>query len=279
MNNNQQNVLITGATSGIGFELAKIFATNGYNLVIVARSHEGLANTASELSSEFGVTVTPIVMDLFEKDAAREVYEIVLEKGIRIDILVNDAGQGVYGEFTETDLDREMDIIQLNICSLVGFTKYFLKDMVSRSNGKILNVTSIAGKVPGPWHSVYHATKAFAHSFTEAIREEVREKGIVVTSLLPGATQTDFFNKAGMNASKIVQEGDLANPADVAKDGYEALMNGDDMVVSGFGNKMQVINSNIMPDALVAASVRKMQAPVEEEDEKGVLADSLASRN
>ncbi len=135
--------------------------------------------------------------------------------------------------------------------------------MVLRGNGKILNVTSIAGKTPGPYQSVYHATKAFAHSFTEAIRSEVKDKGITVTSLLPGATETDFFNKADMLDSKIVQEEKMADPADVAKDGFDALMSGKDMVVSGFKNKVQVAMGNITPDSMVADKTKKQQEPVD----------------
>ena len=133
--------------------------------------------------------------------------------------------------------------------------------MVARGNGKILNVASVAGKIPGPLQSVYHGTKAFVHSFTEAIRSEVKDNGITVTSLLPGATETDFFNKANMLKAKNIQEGKLASAADVAKDGYEALMSGDDMVISGFKNKMQVGMSNIVPDEMVADNVHKQQSP------------------
>jgi short-subunit dehydrogenase len=152
--------------------------------------------------------------------------------------------------------------VHLNIESLLILTKSYLQEMVARGEGRILNVASIAGKLPGPLQAVYHGTKAFVHSFTEAIRSEVKDSGVTVTSLLPGATDTDFFNKADMQESKIVQSGDLADPAQVAKDGYDALMSGDDMVVSGFKNKMQVGMSNIMPDSKVADQMKKQQEPV-----------------
>jgi short-subunit dehydrogenase len=260
----QHYALITGATGGIGYELAKLLAKDGYNLVIVARSQGDLDKTANELMSAFQVRVMTLAKDLFDRNAAFEVYNYVVENGIQVDILVNDAGQGQYGEFIHTDIYREMDIIQLNIISLVVLTKHFLRDMVARREGKILNVASIAGKIPGPLQSVYHGTKAFVHSFTEAIREEVKETGVVITSLLPGATDTDFFNKADMLQSKTVQDGKLADPAEVAKDGFDALMSGDDMVVSGFKNKMQVAMSNVTPDSMVAANVHKQQAPKEQ---------------
>lgn len=264
MNNKQQYALITGATSGIGYELAKLLAQDGYNLVIVARTQEDLDKTANELTNAYQVKVVTLAKDLFDRNAAFEVYNFVVENGIQVNVLVNDAGQGQYGEFIHTDIYREMDIIHLNITSLVVLTKHFLRDMVARREGKILNVASIAGKLPGPLQSVYHGTKAFVHSFTEAIREEVKESGVVITSLLPGATDTDFFKKADMLQSKIVQDGKLADPEEVAKDGYEALMSGDDMVISGFKNKMQVAMSNVTPDEMVAATMHKQQAPKEE---------------
>jgi uncharacterized protein len=177
--------------------------------------------------------------------------------------LINDAGQGQYGPFVESDIDRQLDIIHLNIESLVALTHYFLKEMVGRKEGKILNLASIAGKTPGPLQAVYHGTKAFVHSFTEAIRSEVKDTGVTVTSLLPGATDTDFFNKADMLEAKNVKEGELADPAKVAKDGYEALMRGRDMVVSGLKNKVTVAMSNVLPDEKVADQVKKQQSPAE----------------
>lgn len=256
-------VLITGGTCGIGLELAKLFAKDGYNLVIVARDQEKLNKTASELESAHGVKVVPISKDLFDPENAYDLYYELKTKGIEIGILVNNAGQGHYGEFINTDLKQELAIIQLNISSLVVLTKLFVKEMVNRGEGKILNLSSIASKSPGPWQSVYHGTKAFVQSFTEAIRDEVKDKGVVVTALLPGVTDTDFFRKAGMESSKIVQDkSKMADPADVAKDGYEALMDNKDMVVSGFKNKLNVAMSNVTPDEQSAHKMGKDQEPV-----------------
>ena len=226
--NTTSYALITGATSGIGKELAKLFVKDGYNLVIVGRSQETLEKTAAELKSINPVKIVSIAKDLFNKNAAFELYELVKAKGVQVDVLVNDAGQGQYGKFVHTEIQRELEIIQLNISSLVVLTKLFLKDMVARKSGKILNLSSIASKAPGPFQSVYHGTKAFVQSFTEAIRDEVKDTGVVITALLPGATATDFFNKADMLNAKIVAEGDLADAETVAKDGYEALMKGKD---------------------------------------------------
>jgi short-subunit dehydrogenase len=260
--------VVTGGTSGIGYELAKLLAADGYNLVIVARTESDLLEVANEIRQRFVVEVITLSKDLFDVKNAFSLYEEVRSRNIQVDILINNAGQGQYGEFTDTDILRELDIINLNVSSLVVITKLFLNDMLVNGSGKIMNLSSIASKVPGPWQSVYHGTKAFVQSFTEAIRSEVKDKGITITALLPGATDTDFFNKADMNESKVVQEGKLAPAAQVAKDGYEALKSGDDMIVSGLKNKIQVAMTSITPDAKAADKMKKQQEPVSEDDEK-----------
>ena len=263
MSTNGKYALITGATSGIGYELALLFAKDQYNLVILSRDQQQLEIKAQELR-QHGIEVTPIAKDLFNREDAKSVYNEVKSKGIEIDVLVNDAGQGVYGLFKDNDLDRELDIIELNISAVVILTKHFLQDMVSRNAGKILNLASIASKTPGPWQAVYHGTKAFVLSFSEALREELKETDITVTALLPGVTDTDFFNKADMNSSKAVQDEDSkADPAGVAKDGYDALMAGKDKVISGLKNKIQMGLSNVTPDTLVAHNMNEMQKPVD----------------
>jgi short-subunit dehydrogenase len=262
--NNQNYVLITGATEGIGYELAKLFAADHYNLVIVARNSAELETTAQELR-QHGVEVVTIAKDLFHREEAFALCEEVDGKGIQVDILVNNAGQGVYGLFKDTDIRRELDIIDLNIASVIILTKHFVKKMVGRNAGKILNLASIASTVPGPWQSVYHGTKAFVLSFSEALRSELKDTDINVTALLPGATDTDFFEKADMERSKIAQDrSKMSDPADVAKDGYDALMAGKDKVVSGFKNKMKVAMSNMMPDSASAEQMKSEQEPAEE---------------
>lgn len=260
--NNKMYTLITGGTSGIGHELAKLFAKDGHNLIIVARDEADLTITRNELL-EMGVEVIMIAKDLFDPNAPFELYNEIKEKNISVDVLVNNAGQGQYGEFADTDIHRELAIIQLNVASLVVLTKFFLKEMLQRGKGKILNLSSIASKSPGPWQSVYHGTKAFVQSFTEAIRNETKGSGVTITALLPGATDTDFFAKAEMLRSKIVAEGKLADAAKVAKDGYDALMKGEDMIVSGFKNKVSVAMSNILPDKVAAENMKKQQEPVD----------------
>ncbi|MDB5125775.1 SDR family oxidoreductase [Mucilaginibacter sp.] len=260
---NTKYALITGATSGIGLELAKLFAKDHYNLIIVSRNQQELDKTAYELQQN-GIDVIAMAKDLFNRDEAFSLCEEVKRTGIHIDVLVNDAGQGVYGEFKDNDIDRELKIIDLNIGALTILTKHFLQEMVSRNEGKILNVASIASETPGPWQAVYHATKAYVLSLTEAIREEVKDTNITITALQPGVTDTDFFNKAGMNNSKAVQDKEaMANPADVAKDGYNALMAGKDKVVSGFKNKLQMAMGNVTPDSTLAHMVNEQQKPVE----------------
>ena len=262
MENKKSFTLITGATSGIGLELAKLFAQDKSNLILVARDEEKL-NTTAELLKAENIDVVTISTDLFVVGNAQELYQQVKALSLEVDVLINDAGQGVYGKFIDNELDRELDIIQLNISSLITLTKLFVKDMVQRGTGKVLNVASVASKAPGPYQAVYHGTKAFVHSFNEAIRNELKDTGVSVTSLLPGATDTDFFNKADMQDSKIVQQGELADPVAVAKDGYEALLAGKDMVVSGLKNKIQVALGNITPDSMQAAQMEKVQEPAD----------------
>jgi hypothetical protein len=178
-------------------------------------------------------------------------------------VLVNDAAQGQYGKFVETDIQRELEMVRLNIVGYLVLTKMFLKEMVARNEGKILQVASIGGKLPGPMQSVYHATKAFIVSHTDALVNELKDTGVTITSLLPGPTDTDFFNKAGMTDTKMVQEGSMSDPAKVAKDGYEALMKGDDSVISGLKNKIQVAMADVLPDSVAAKQVEKQMQPSE----------------
>lgn len=210
----KQYVLITGATGGIGYELARLFAGDGHNLVIVARNSEDLAIISAELMQEFGVDVLPFATDLFVPENPFRLYQQIKMRGIHISILVNDAGQGVHGEFAGTDIYRELDIIQLNIASLVVLTKLFLKDMLLWGKGKILNLSAVATKVPGPLQSVYHGTKAFVQSFTDAIKEEIKGKNISVAAILPGIGRDNFINRTGV----------FEGPLEAAKSGYNALM-------------------------------------------------------
>src|SRR5688500_18697580 len=198
--------LITGATSGFGYELARIFASNGFNLVLVARSGEKLRDVAADLTQSFLVEVLTVEKDLFKPSAAEEIHAEMQAKKITIDVLVNDAGQGEHGNFLEYDLARDIDMIQLNITSLVCLTKLFLRDMVARNEGKILQVASLLGKYPTPLMSVYAATKAFVLIFTEGLIQEIKDTNVTLTVLMPGASDTDFFHKAGGEDSRTYRE-------------------------------------------------------------------------
>lgn len=260
--NEKKYALVTGATSGIGLELAKLFAADGYNIVAVARSTEDLDRIKIDFAQQYGVTVQPLSKDLFDPNAAIDIYQQVKDSGIQIEVLVNDAGQGVYGLFLESDIDRQLQIIQLNISSLTVLTYLFAKDMVQRGSGKILQLASIVSEVPAPYQAVYGGTKAYVLSFTEALISELKGTGVTLTALQPGATDTDFFNKAGAQDSKIVADkSSLADPAKVAKDGYDALMRGDDKEVSGAKNKLQSAMSNVMPDTMLADNMKKQSEP------------------
>ncbi len=260
--NSDKHVLLTGGTSGIGHELAKLFAKDGYQLTIVARTEADLVRVADELKALGAAGVTPIAQDLMTPEGP---FQLCQEVTRPVDILVNDAGQGAWGEFLEIDIERELGIIRLNIDAYVILTKHFLKEMVARGSGKVLNVASVAGKVPGPLQAVYHATKAFILSWSEAVKFEIRDvKGVTITDLMPGATDTDFFHKAGMEQAVVVQDDKLAPAADVAKDGYEALMKGEDRIISGFMNKVNITLSNVMPDSVAAAQTYQDNKPADE---------------
>jgi short-subunit dehydrogenase len=262
-----KHALITGATSGIGYELAKLFAQDGYNLVLVARNTENLRATAAELEQLNNSIHTHIIpADLFEADAAQKVYEKTTELGITLNVLVNDAGQGEWGRFIKTDLKRELDLIQLNISSLVSLTKFYLKEMTERNEGRILQLASSVSKAPSPYLSVYAATKAFVLSFTEALVEELEDTEVTITALLPEATDTDFFHKAKAENTVTYKETDMYTAEQVAKAGYEGLMNGSATVVPGFKNKAQAAMNIVMPDSAIAANMhKKMESSMKED--------------
>jgi uncharacterized protein len=255
--NRNKYALITGGTSGIGYELAKNFARDGYNLILVARNKDLLQQTTDELKQQFSVEITPLAEDLFDKNSAERIYNRTKAMGIEVDVLVNNAGQGEWGPFVETDLQRDLDIVQLNISSLVSLTKFFLQDMVSRNEGKILQVGSEAGTTPAPFLAIYAATKAFVISFSVALSDELRDTDITVTVLLPGATDTDFFHKAGQEDTVTYREKSLMSPEEVAKDGYEALMKGESKIISGAKTKMHVFMSDLLGAKTSAKNMRK----------------------
>lgn len=257
----RKTALITGASSGIGYELARCFAEDGHDLVLVARAADELERIATDFSGSYGVAVRIIAADLFEPQAAEAIYWQLKDEGIVVDYLVNDAGQGVYGQFVETDLQREIQIVQLNIVALLVLTKLFLRDMMARNEGRILQLGSMVSKNPAPWSAVYGGTKAFVYNFTQALVQELDGSAVTVTTLRPGATDTDFFRKEGGETAAVVQDGKLGPADKVARDGYRAMMRGEDSVVSGVPNKLMDQAANVLPDPLVGRQMKKMHAP------------------
>ncbi|SDM99636.1 hypothetical protein SAMN04487949_3108 [Halogranum gelatinilyticum] len=249
--------LVTGASSGIGWELSKLFAADGYDLVLVARSEDKLRELGEMLQREHGIGVTVVVKDLARPESPGEIQAALDERGITVDVLVNNAGFGTNGPFTETDLGRELDEIQVNVTALTELTKRFLPGMVERGHGRVLNVASTAAFQPGPFMAVYYATKAYVLSFSEAISEELDGTGVTVTALCPGATSTKFDERAGVTDTPLFQ-GDVASAADVAETGYRATMQGKPVVVHGWKNKLLTLAVRFSPRSTIRKVVKRM---------------------
>lgn len=226
-------VLITGGTSGIGFELARIFAKNGYKIVIVSSNSERLKNAKQKLENEFKITVLTYSQDLGKIGAALQLYKRIKEDNLNISILVNNAGIGLIGSTDKIDLEHDESMMILNVINLVGLCKLYISDMYKHKNGKILNISSTGSFQPGPYTSTYFASKAFVSSYSSAIRYEAKERGVQVCTLCPGATKTNFFEKEG---TKIPRSAMTAEA--VAKYAYKRLMKNKETSVPGFINKI-----------------------------------------
>lgn len=259
--NVRRQALVTGATSGFGYEFCKLLAGDGYNLVMVARSDEQLHRVAAEIAQLCNIEVRCINENLFRPGAAQRVYQQTRAWNLQIDVLINNANRAEHGRFLEYELERDIDLIQLNIISVIALTKLFLSDMVARNDGKILNVSSLLAKYPTPLMTVYAATKAFILSFSEALTSELSETNVVMTVLLAGAVDTDFFHKTRGPESKVYPERSLSDPAQVARDGYAALKRSDRYVILGLKNKIQAVASSVLPDSAVASVMRKQMGP------------------
>ena len=269
----KETALITGASSGIGLELARQFAGGGYRLVLVARVQSELETVATEMRQNFGVAAEVIARDLSRPEAAGEIFEALEHDGKQIDILVNNAGLGQKGKFWETPLERDIEMIRVNIETLTRLTKLFLPPMVQRNHGKILNVSSVAGFEPCPLLAVYHATKAYVLSFSEAIATELEETNVTVTALCPGVTDTDFYPKADMIATRAFQKTKVMTPREVAREGYEALMRGDLVFVPGMLNKTLAFSRRLLTEHAQAKLNEKFYEEVQPEDRKHKLGD------
>ena len=254
----KNTALITGASNGIGLELAKIHASKGGDLVLVARNKFKLDEIKIELEKQFKISVYTIGKDLSLINAAQEIYNETNKENIQVDYLINNAGFGDFGMFAETDWNKELQMINLNITSLTHFTKLYLQDMVKRRSGKIMNVASTAAFQSGPTMSVYCATKAFVLSFTEAISNEVIDKGITVTALCPGATETGFQAAGGLDDSKLFKDKKLPTAKEVAQYGYASMIKGKTVAIHGIMNYLMSNSIRFIPRSLVLKISRKM---------------------
>lgn len=254
----KKTALITGASNGIGLELAKIHASKGGNLVLVARNKSRLDELKAELEKQYNVSVYTIGKDLSSTNAAQEVYDETSKENIQIDYLINNAGFGGFGKFDETDWNNELQMINLNITTLTLFTKLYLKDMVKRKSGKIMNVASTAAFQAGPTMAIYCATKAYVLSFTEAVNNEMNDKGITLTALCPGATETGFQAAGGLDESKLFKGKKLPTAIEVAKYGYSSMMKGKSVAIHGLMNYIMANSIRFIPRALVTKVSRSM---------------------
>lgn len=253
----KKTALITGASSGIGLELSKIHASKGDNLVLVARSKSKLDELKVELEKNYGVSVYTIGKDLSLPKSVSEVYSEVKQQNITIDYLINNAGFGDYGLYFDSVWEKQEQMINLNITTLSHFTRLFLKDMVDRKSGKIMNIASTASFQPGPTMAVYCATKAYVLSFSEAINNEVKEFGVTVTALCPGATTSGFQAAASLEGSKLFEDKKLPSAKDVAAYGYKAMMKGKAVAIHGFMNAL-LANSIRFTPRFLATKVARM---------------------
>ncbi len=251
--------LITGASNGIGLELAKVHASKGGNLVLVARNKSKLDELKTELESQYKVSVYTIGKDLSAINSAQEVYDETTKQNIQIDYLINNAGFGDFGMFVETEWNKELQMINLNITTLTQFTKLYLQDMVKRKSGKIMNVASTAAFQSGPTMAVYYATKAYVLSFSEAVNNEVSDKGVTITTLCPGATESGFQAAAAMEESNLVKGKKLPTSKEVAEYGYASMMKGKTVAIHGLMNWIMANSVRFVPRTIVVKLTRKIQ--------------------
>lgn len=255
-------VLITGASGGIGYELAKLFARDHHNLILVARSSDKLAQVAAELQPR-GVTVKTIALDLGQPPATKFLFDQLQREGTAIDTLINNAGFGAYGDFAQMPEQDILGQLNLNITALTELTRLFLPPMVSRRSGRIMNVASTAGFQPGPHMAVYYATKAYVISFSEAIADELRHSGVTVTCFCPGATHTGFAKRAGTENSRLFKQLGGMSAEKVALDGYRAVMDGRTLAISGLHNWAIAQSTRFAPRKMVTAVSRWVAEKVE----------------
>lgn len=252
-----ETALITGASSGLGMEYAKLFAADKRDVVLVARRKDRLQALANELSAKSGIKAQVLAEDLADPAAPQRIVEEIKRAGFQIDYLVNNAGFGATGAFDETDPARELAMIQVNITALVELTRSLLPDMIRRKHGRILNIGSTAGFQPGPFMALYYASKAFVNSFTEALWYELRGTGVSATVSCPGATATEFSTVAGNDRTRLFKLGAM-NAAEVARQGYQAMLEGKPLVIHGLKNRILASSVRISPRPVVRAIAASM---------------------
>jgi uncharacterized protein len=250
--------LITGASEGIGKELAYLFAKDGHDLLLVARNIDKLNRIATEIEERYRRTIHIMAKDLSQPDVPRQIRDTCSSLGLQIDYLVNNAGFGLYGKFADQPLDVLINMIEVNIKSLTALTHYFLPDLLSKKSGGILNVGSIASFMPGPLMAVYYASKAYVLSFSEALAHELKESGIKVTALCPGPVKTRFAMRAKMRPSKLTEKNAL-DAFTVAKAGYDGLLQGKSIVVPGAGFRTLLFGTRFLPRNWIASSIMRIQ--------------------
>ena len=263
MNNMEKNLnkkvaLVTGASSGLGIWYSRVLAEDGYDIVTVARRESALLEQKEILEREYGINVTVYAKDLSEPTAVDEIYEFCLQRGIEIHTLINNAGFGDFGKFNERNLKKQTDMIAVNVTALTALTHKFMKGMIERGDGYILNVASIAGFEPGPLMSVYYATKAYVISFTEAISVELKGTGVNILALCPGPTDTGFEDAASAKSSGLFKNMKVASAEKVVRYSYRKLKKGRVLVIQGFVNKLVPFASRFVPRAFMRKCVYKV---------------------
>ena len=252
------HALVTGASAGLGTHFAEALAKEGKAVVLVARRQDRLDAIAADLTHRFGTVATAIVMDLSTAEAPRRLFGELQDRGIAIDTLVNNAGFGMRGGFTSIDLTRQCEMVDLNCRTLMALCHLALPDMIARKNGAILNLASVAAFLPGPYMSTYYATKAFVLSLSQALHEEVKDKGVRVTALCPGPTDTEFAEVAGLSNSKLFQA-NVADAASVVKEGMAALKSNQAIALPGLMNRMMVAGLRFAPRGFARRTAMHLQ--------------------
>jgi hypothetical protein len=256
----KQTVLITGATGGIGYALAEIFARNGYNLALTGRKPEKLTSIKERWERQYNIDIKYCLKDLAISSTPDEIYQALRAEMIEVDILVNNAGFGLLGKFSQLGLADQLEMLQVNVTALTHLTRLFLPDMILRKRGKILNVASTAAFLPGPGMAVYYASKAYVLSFSAALSNELRSSGITVTALCPGPTNTGFQARAGMTQSNLLKRISVMSPEEVAAIGYRGLLKGKPVVITGHLNVLSAFSTRFISRRWLMNLVEKLHS-------------------